>query len=886
MNLSWPSGGWWRRDLGGAHAVGPGSVAIAGDNDGDIHIELRFEPPPSRLTWPCQVGTVPALADQWQSRIPDALLHSTSRRSRTVILSGLGGVGKTQTAAHYARSRLVAGDIGLLLWITASSRTAVITGYAAAAARVHQHHADDAEQAAQSLLTWLGTTERTWLVVLDDLAEPGIMRDLWPPSRQAGRTVVTTRRRDAALTRHGERSLVVVGAFSSYEAKQYILAKLSDVPDVASHVGSLVEQLEYLPLALAQASTYILDRELTCADYLRRLADERSTLAQLMPEPQSLPDDQVSPIAAAWSLSITAADELHPPGVARPLLEMVAFLDGHGVPTGLFNTPRCLHHLSVRSRTDVTAADVADGLRNLGRLSLADLHDAGATLRTHSLLQRAVRESTATTPEGECVPDVCADALREVWPAIERDPGHAQTLRANVAVLAERAGNHLWRDGAVSEVLVLAGQSLGVTGHALGARAYFADMAQRAVDLYGNNYSLTYFLRELQARWRGASGDASGAAAEYDALRIDLVNQYGHDDARTLATRAELIKWQMKSGTVVDLAAYAKLVRDFERVEGQDHASTLILRINLADLQRRAGDPAGAAAAAGKIIGDQRRILGEDDPAVIDARRLLTHCLADLGDLQGALAEARAVMADCLRIFGPIHETTLGQRASVAHYTGRCGQAREAAVLLEELVAETADALNDMHPTSLIIRRTAAEWIGEGGDWSKSVSLYEELHDAYKLVHGPQHPETIRVRLELGRAHSEAGDDSAASIVLEAVAVDTYQWLPAGNPDRLEARSIWASHLCGHGDPLRGAAELTRVAAEWVKHHGAHHANTVDSMKLLPLLPVPSDAAAELAEALRDAFQSQAALLPRNHPRMLAIRDRAQYWYRRAQSDA
>ena len=42
---------------------------------------------------------------------------------------------------------------------------------------------DDLEQAAARFLTWLETTERRWLVVLDDLSDPADLRRLWPRRR-------------------------------------------------------------------------------------------------------------------------------------------------------------------------------------------------------------------------------------------------------------------------------------------------------------------------------------------------------------------------------------------------------------------------------------------------------------------------------------------------------------------------------------------------------------------------------------------------------------------------------------------------------------------------------------------------------------------------------
>jgi len=111
---------------------------------------------------------------------------------------------------------------------------------------------------------------------------------LWPPARPNGRTVVTTRRRDAALPGHP----IDIGLFTKGEAADYLRAKLAarGRHDDPAQVAALARDLGHLPLALAQAATYLLDLHLDCATYRARLADRARTLPDLVPEEGSLPD--------------------------------------------------------------------------------------------------------------------------------------------------------------------------------------------------------------------------------------------------------------------------------------------------------------------------------------------------------------------------------------------------------------------------------------------------------------------------------------------------------------------------------------------------------------------------------------------------------------------
>ena len=80
-------------------------------------------------------------------------------------------------------------------------------------------------------------------------------------------------------------------------------AKLVDHAHLADDLNGLAADLGHLPLALAQAVTYMLDRTLPASRYRARLADTRRTLEGLVPEPGSLPDDHQATLAATWTLS-------------------------------------------------------------------------------------------------------------------------------------------------------------------------------------------------------------------------------------------------------------------------------------------------------------------------------------------------------------------------------------------------------------------------------------------------------------------------------------------------------------------------------------------------------------------------------------------------------
>jgi hypothetical protein len=97
--------------------------------------------------------------------------------------------------------------------------------------------------------------------------------ETWPPAAESasgGQVLVTTRLREAALAGPG-RQVVEVPAFTPQEARAYLQAQLGDRAPRPEADG-LAGALGMLPLALAQASAYIRNADITIGRYLDLLA--------------------------------------------------------------------------------------------------------------------------------------------------------------------------------------------------------------------------------------------------------------------------------------------------------------------------------------------------------------------------------------------------------------------------------------------------------------------------------------------------------------------------------------------------------------------------------------------------------------------------------------
>ncbi|MEV5567796.1 tetratricopeptide repeat protein [Streptomyces sp. NPDC052196] len=761
---------------GSAVAIGPGATAISGS------LTVLQRGPQEPASWPHQVGTVPPRAQMFQHRVEADRLRTAVQSGGMAaascqLLTGMGGVGKTQLAADYAHTAWRDGAVDVLVWVSAATRSAVVNAYAQAGVELCRADPHDPDRAANTLLAWLafkpGAAPCRWLMVLDDVADPADLRGLWPPESPLGQTLVTTRRRDAALTGAGRR-LVEVGLFTPAEAVLYLAGTLAahDRTESDDQLSALAADLGRLPLALSQAAAYLIDAYITISEYRALLADRATALAESAPD--ALPDDQRHTTAAALTLSVDRADALRPRGLGRSMLRLVAFLDPNGIPQAALTSTSSRTYLTAHRNTStavgaetllsVSESDAAAALRALHRLHLIEHtpDTPGQSVRIHQLTQRAVRD-TLTRDECHALARTAASALLSVWPDLERDIGFAQTLRANATSLASHSQDALLQPDA-HDVLHRAGRSISEAGQVIAARDYFHHLAVQAQHHLGPDHPTTLAFRHRLAFEQGMVGDAAGAVTALAALLADRQRVLAPDHPDIHATRHSLASWQGEAGDAAGaVTAFAALLADRQRVLGPDHPQTLGTRHTHAQWQGDAGNAAGAVTAFAALLADRQRALGPDHPHTLGTRQDLALWRGEAGDAAGAVTALDALLADQQRVLGPDDPDTLATRHSLASWQGEAGDAAGAVTALAALLADRQRVLGPDHLHTLATRHNLAHWQGKTGDAAGAVTALAALLADRQRALGPDHPHTLATRRDLAHWQGKVEDATGAA---------------------------------------------------------------------------------------------------------------------------
>jgi tetratricopeptide (TPR) repeat protein len=307
------------------------------------------------------------------------LLHSGKATALTQpqAISGLGGIGKTQTAVEYAyRSR---GDYQAVLWASAAARETLISDFVALAALLQLPERDVADQGivVAAVKRWLASN-KDWLLILDNADDLELAAEFMPLA-SSGHILLTTR---AQFTGAIANSLEVEKMEQAEGAllllrRAKLLAQDAPLEQATAHDRSLAEavvrELDGLPLALDQAGAYIEETNCGLSGYLDLYRTRRKDLLQRR---SKLRSEHPEPVGTTWSLSFQKVEQANP--AAAELLRLCAFLDPEAIPEDI----------------------ITEGAAEAGPLLQAvaadpfQLNEAIEVLRTYSLIKRNAETKT------------------------------------------------------------------------------------------------------------------------------------------------------------------------------------------------------------------------------------------------------------------------------------------------------------------------------------------------------------------------------------------------------------------------------------------------------------------------------------------------------------
>ncbi|MFB9599355.1 tetratricopeptide repeat protein, partial [Saccharothrix longispora] len=482
------------------------------------------------------LGRIPAGSDLFIGRTNelerlDAAVAG-SGRAVVVTVHGLGGVGKSTLAAHFAH--LHTDRYTPVWWITADSPAAIDTGLADLATTLAPQAAGaPLEQRTELGVRWLATHDR-WLLVLDNLTTPADAAGLLERVRTG--TIVITSRQGTGWRGVATIPLDVLPAEEAVELLTRIVR--GERPDAdLTDADRLCEELGWLPLAIEQTGAYLAQTRITPPAYLDLLKRYPARMFTATAEG----GDAQRTMARVWHVTL---DRLADTPLAGRVLRHLAWYAPDAIPrtllVGMLDEP-----------------DLSEALGRLAAYSMITLTDD--TIGVHRLVQALTRTPDPTDPHRQPTDiaharDTTATALATVLtgtdPDLPADWPVFQTVLPHARALLDHTHTHTDTD---TEPLCRLADRLGV--------------------------------------YLDGQGDTTTAIALHTRSTHSHQRLHGPDHPNTLGSRNNLAGAYRSAGDLKRaIPLYEAVLTDAERVLGPDHPNTLGSRNSLAGAYRSAGD--------------------------------------------------------------------------------------------------------------------------------------------------------------------------------------------------------------------------------------------------------------------------------------------------------
>ncbi|MGD0062356.1 MAG: tetratricopeptide repeat protein [Streptosporangiaceae bacterium] len=655
-----------------------------------------------------RVGHVPPLAEGFTERsdtargIVDALVPGAS----VALVPGsafaegpqnwLGACGKTQIAVIIAESLWRSAAIDILIWVNATSRASVLSGFVeASVASSGIEPTGTAESIVARFVSWLSATSQQWMVVFDDLSDSVDLEGLWPEGA-SGRLLATSPH--SAVTGRRGTQVIPVGFFSIREALNCLTERLSVNPAQRHGAIDLIEAVGREPLALAQASAVIANSTLACRDYRDYFARRRQQIGVAAGEVPSA-------AAVTWTLSLGQAESLLPGDSVRAMLVFVALLDGHGIPGAIFSTPAVVAYLGGAVTPFSTAVDPKpawDALLAIERAGLItiDRTESPPTILMSSVLQGAIRLAAPAQVQDPAA-RAAASALLEAWPPEEQQPWTAEGLRANAASLQESATDVLWADGC-HPLMLRAGRSLDNARMLGPAVEHWRDLAARCDSKLIPGHPDTLVVAAQLAAAYLAAGLASDAVTWYQRVLAERGRELAPGHPAILAARVNLARSLIMAGEPADaVSVLHRAVTECEQFRGPAHPDTLNVGDELAAAYLAARDSTAAIRLLTRILADRERVQGARDPETMSTRDRLAAAYLVAGKVKDAVSQYKRVLSDREKVLGRGHPDTIAASADLSAAYQAAGKMPAAMHLSEQCCADSERVIGRDHVDTL-----------------------------------------------------------------------------------------------------------------------------------------------------------------------------------------
>ncbi|AMW12861.1 hypothetical protein A4E84_27260 [Streptomyces qaidamensis] len=717
---------------------------------------------------------------------------AVTQSSGARAVHGLGGIGKSTLALHYAHT--YRRSYTLVWWINAASTEQIVTSLAALATRLCPQWAASAgvqERAAWAML-WL-QWHPGWLLVFDNVEDPADLRH-YLGTLPNGHHLATSR---TATGWHTIAPTMPLGLLDSDAAVDLLCTLVFGpehvpTPKQRQDAAALAADLGYLPLALEQAGAYLFETGTSLADY-------RVMLGQVMDAAVGGIDPERT-VARIWHHTLTAIERRNPRAVT--LLNAMAWLAPEDIPRTLL-APLCPDLITL-----------GEALGALYAYNMIAYSADRQSISVHRLVQIVLRHQPTDSDNYRPGRRDAERLIQHATPDEDTGTPQWERLLPHVVAVADSTPPHSPASTDTADAYYAAAQYL----HRQGRDAHTIPLRTAALAQYeqvlGDSHPHALSSRNNLAGAYEAAGDVARAISLYETTLAQCEQVLGDTHPHALSIRNNLAAAYHAAGNLARaIPLHESTLAQCEQTLGDTHPDTLSSRNNLAGAYHAAGNLAQAIFLYMTVLAQCEQVLGDTHPDTLSSRNNLAGAYEAAGELARAIPLYESTLAQREQVLGDTHPDTLSSRNNLAGAYEAAGDVARAIPLYETTLAQREQVLGDTHPQTLTSRNNLAYAYRAAGDLERARSLYETTLAQCEQVLGDTHPDTLTSRNNLAGAYEAAGDVARAIPLYETTLAQCEQVLGDTHPYTLTSRNNLA-----HARRAAQAVQQRSTATSTIDH--------------------------------------------------------------------
>ncbi|KUJ15376.1 HET-domain-containing protein [Mollisia scopiformis] len=690
---------------------------------------------------------------------------------RTVVLHGLGGIGKTQLSIAYAKRHK--DDYSGIFWLNIKDEDSLKQSFVKIAKQISREHPsvvrlsnvdtnENLDDIVDSVKAWLSLPQNTrWLMIYDNYDNPKL------PGRTDPAAVDI--RRFLPESYHG--SIIITTRSSQLRIGQPLqIRKLEDVHDsveILSNVSRreglrsdpdaimLARELDGLPLALATAGAYLDQVAVSLSDYLHLYKQSWVQLQESSPELDSYEDRT---LYSTWQISLDHVK--HQNDLSAKLLCFWSYFD---------NQDFWLELLQHDDPED------PDWVRELTKDDIR-FHQAMRVLSNHGLVEvntssQELNESRGYSIHG-CVHSWTIYVLNREWDydlaklAVKFVSSHVpgeQDFRPwltqrRLLQHAIRCSYMFSYNLVVDDQLVDECHQLGLLYANQSKLVEAEQMYKRALQGYEKAWGLEHTstlntVNNLAILYKN-QGKLVEAEQMYQRALQGYKKAWGPEHTSTLNTVNNLAALYANQGKLVEAEQmYQRALQGKEKAWGLKHTSTLNTVNNLAALYKNQGKLVEAEQMYQRALQGKEKAWGLEHTSTLDTVNNLAILYADQGKLVVAEQMYQRALQGYEKAWGPEHTSTLDTVNNLATLYQNQGKLVEAEQMYQRALQGYEKAIG---PDNIITYVPALNTIWGFGslferqaDLAKARTMFSKALRGYEQVFGPDHANSKILRNKL-----------------------------------------------------------------------------------------------------------------------------------------